>query len=192
MIIKTGIPAEHRAQATALYWDAFGAKLNVTMGPKEKAQVFIENVLDPSHGICALDDDGALLGVVGFKTNKSALVDGSFADLRYVYGIFGATWRAAFLNLLERDTEDARFLMDGIFVAPYARGRGVGTALLNAIFNEAKARGYAQVRLDVIDSNPRARALYEREGFKAIKTQSLGPLRYIFGFRASTTMVRAV
>jgi ribosomal protein S18 acetylase RimI-like enzyme len=139
-----------------------------------------------------LDDDGALLGVVGFKTNKSALVDGSFADLRNVYGIFGATWRAAFLNLLERDTEDARFLMDGIFVAPYARGRGVGTALLNAIIIEAKARGYAQVRLEVIDSNLRARALYEREGFKAIKTQSLGPFRYIFGFRASTTMVRAV
>jgi len=82
--------------------------------------------------------------------------------------------------------------MDGIFVAPAARGHGVGTALLDATIAEARTRGYAEVRLDVIDSNPRARALYERVGFVAKDTQQLGPLRHIFGFKSATTMVRAV
>ena len=106
-----------------------------------------------------------------------------------VYGWIGASWRVALLSALDRDTENARFLMDGIFVAPAARGRGVGTRLLQAIAEEAAARGYAEVRLEVIDTNNRARALYERRGFRAIRTQSTGMLRHVFGFRSATTMI---
>lgn len=162
------------------------------MRPKAKALAFIETVLDGSHAICAHDNSGQLLGVAGFKTHKGALVGGTFRDLTQIYGVFGATWRAGLLSLLERDTENERFLMDGIFVAPDARGQGVGTELLRAIMAEAKMRDYAQVRLDVIDTNPRARALYERLGFVVVDTHHLGPLRHIFGFRSSTTMVCAV
>ena len=192
MIIRNGIPDRDRSQVTALYWDAFGAKLGKVMGPEVKAHAFIDHVLDGSHAICAHDDAGQLLGVAGFKTSKGALVGGTFWDLSQIYGLWGATWRAGLLGLLERDTENERFLMDGIFVSPVARGQGVGTALLSAIMAEATARGYTQVRLDVIDSNPRARALYERCGFVATQTQHLGPLRYLFGFSSATTMVCAV
>ena len=94
--------------------------------------------------------------------------------------------------LLERATATARFLMDGLFEAPEARGMGVGTALLDAIVDEARRRGYDQVRLDVVDTNPRAKALYRHVGFKEIKTVKIGLLKHIFGFSASTTMVRDV
>ena len=53
----------------------------------------------------------------------------------------------------------------------------------------AKERGYRTVRLDVIDTNPRARALYEREGFEPVHTESFPALRPVLGFGASTTMV---
>jgi ribosomal protein S18 acetylase RimI-like enzyme len=192
LIIEHTIHDDHRAEAAALYWDAFGAKLGFVMGPRDKALAFITAVLDPQHGICAVTENGTLLGVAGYKTLEGALVGGTFADLRQIYGLMGASWRSVLLTLLERDTENKRFLMDGIFVSPDARGQGVGTALLNAVADEAKSRGYDQVRLDVIDTNPRARALYEREGFTAIKTTQLGPLRHIFGFRAATTMVRSI
>ena len=49
-----------------------------------------------------------------------------------------------------------------------------------------------QVRLDVIDSNWRAKALYERLGFRVEKTTSIGLLRFIYGFRAAITMVKEV
>ena len=189
MIIRNGIARHDQAAVTALYWEAFGAKLGRVMRPKTKALAFIETVLDGSHAICAHDDAGQLLGVVGFKTHTGALVGGTFRDLVHVYGVFGATWRAGLLSFLEHDTENERFLMDGIFVAPSARGQGVGTALLQAIMIEAKTRGYAHVRLDVIDTNPRARTLYERSGFVVIDTHHLGPLRFIFGYRSSATMV---
>jgi len=77
-------------------------------------------------------------------------------------------------------------------VAPEARGSGVGTALLDAIVDEARRRGYAQVRLDVVDTNPRAKALYRHVGFREVKTVRIGLLRHIFRFNASTAMVRDV
>lgn len=181
-------PADHDMVA-ALYWQAFGAKLGRVMGPDAKALAFITAVLRPDHAICAYDGD-ALLGVAGFKTHEGALVGGGLRDLAQVYGWAGALWRGGLLALLERDVENERFVMDGIFVAPHARGRGVGTALLHAIAAEARSRGYDQLRLDVIDSNPRARALYEREGFVAVGRDDLGLLRHVFGFASATTMVR--
>jgi ribosomal protein S18 acetylase RimI-like enzyme len=108
-----------------------------------------------------------------------------------VYGP-GALWRAGALWLLSREVDNDRFLLDGLCVDPAARGTGVGTALLVAITEEARARGYRGVRLDVVDTNPRARALYEREGFVALRTVEMGPLRHLFGFARSTTMIRAV
>jgi ribosomal protein S18 acetylase RimI-like enzyme len=152
----------------------------------------VQSVLRPDHGICAEDDNGKLLGIAGFKTAQGALVSGGFHDLRRTYGWTGAAFRFAMLSALEQDTENRRFLMDGLFVAPEARGQGVGTALLGAICNEARQRGYAQVRLDVIDTNPRARALYLQQGFQDLKTTRLGVLRFAFGFRASTAMVRNI
>ncbi|MDG1519821.1 MAG: GNAT family N-acetyltransferase [Yoonia sp.] len=192
MIISKGFALDERSQIAALYWKAFGAKLGRVMAPEGKALAFVERVLDPTHSICARDADWALRGVAGFKTMDGALVGGTFRDLSQTYGIWGAVWRAGLLQLLERDTKNARFLMDGIFVDPTARGRGVGTALLDAIVDKARARGYAEVRLDVIDNNPRARTLYERRGFVAGDTQYLGPFKYLFGFSAATTMVRTV
>lgn len=188
--VQAGIPAGTEEKAAELYWEAFGAKLGRVMGPRDKALAYINRVLDPTHALSAVAPDGTLLGVVGFKTNKSALVGGTFEDMAAIYGAFGATWRGLLVSLLERDTENERFLMDGIFVAPEARGQGVGSALLHAIMEEARTRGYASVRLDVIDTNPRARALYERHGFEPHNTSHLGVLKPVFRFGSATTMVR--
>lgn len=192
MQITLGFQDPDRPAIAALYWDAFGQKLGRAMGPRDKALIFLETTLSPDHAICAHDADGTLLGVAGFKTAQGALVGGGFSEMARVYGLIGAAWRLTLLSALARDTENRRFLLDGIFVAPQARGRGVGTLLLDAIAAEAITRGYHEVRLDVIEGNDRARALYEREGFRAIKTQSTGLLRFVFGFRSATTMVRAV
>ena len=51
--------------------------------------------------------------------------------------------------------------------APDALGRGVGSAILEHILIEARARGYARVSLETGSTAPFAAALrlYEREGF---------------------------
>lgn len=185
-----GFDDSERGIVAKMYWAAFGQKLGTVMGPEPRAISFIHDVLDPTHALCARDANGNLLGVAGFKTFESALVGGSWRDLVRHYGLFGSLWRIALLAALERDSENKRFLMDGIFVTDAARGKGVGTALLEAICAEARTRGYKEVRLDVIDTNPRARALYDREGFVAADVQRLGALSHVFGFKSATTMIR--
>ena len=192
MKIITGIPDANRAEAAALYWEAFGEKLGFVLGPKYRALMYITSVMRGDHGICAHDDQGRLVGVAGFKTMHGALVGGGFWELQRVYGWVGASIRILLLAALEKDTDNERFVMDGIFVATEARGQGVGTALLHAMAQEAKRRGYRQVRLDVVDSNPRAKALYLHEGFTEVSTRSIGIMRIIFGFSSATTMVRDV
>jgi ribosomal protein S18 acetylase RimI-like enzyme len=192
MKVTLGIPEASRTEVATLYWEAFGAKLGRVMGPRYRALVYIGRSLQADHGLCAHDDHGRLLGVAGFKTAKGALVGGSFRDLTQVYGLIGGAIRATIMAALIRDTDNHRFLVDGIFVAPEHRGSGVGTALLDAIMDEARKRGYREVRLDVVDTNPRARALYLNYGFTVLCDYKMGLWRHVFGFRAATTMVRHV
>ena len=188
MKIAIGFGVEHIDDAAELYWNAFGPKLNKVLGPRRKALAYIERVMDRSHCLAATRD-GNLLGIAGFKTARSAFVGGQFADMFAVYG-FGSLWRSAFLTLLSRDIENERFLIDGIFVAEDQRGKGIGTELLNRLTELAASRGYREIRLDVVDTNPRARALYERIGFREVNAVELGVLRHVFGFKSSSTLVR--
>ncbi|MFN6979894.1 MAG: GNAT family N-acetyltransferase [Gemmobacter sp.] len=189
--IRTGLPPGARADAARLYWEAFGPKLGIVLGPEARALRFLDRVMQGDHCLAAVAADGTLLGLVGFKTARGSFAGGGPGDLRAVYGLVGGTWRALVMGMLSRDVENRRFLMDGLCVAPAARGQGVGRALIAAICAEAAARGHDEVRLDVVDTNLRARALYERIGFRAIRTERIGLLRLVFRFRAATTMVRA-
>lgn len=192
VMIRHGFAESDRAEVARLYWQAFGNKLGRVLQPEPKALAFVQRVMRADHALAAYDDEGRLLGVAGFKSPRGALVGGNPGDLRAIYGRFGGRWRAILLNLLSRDIENRRFLLDGLFVREEVRGRGVGTALLQAAMAEAARRGYAEVRLDVVDTNPRARALYERQGFHAAFEARLGLLRHVFGFGAATAMVRKV
>ena len=53
-----------------------------------------------------------------------------------------------------------------MWVAPDARGMGLGDALVDAVVGWARAEGFARLVLDVRSDNEPAIALYERKGFK--------------------------
>lgn len=190
--IRQGLPEHLRPDAAALYWQAFGGKLGRVMGPRPRALRFLQRVIRADHALVAQDAEGQLLGLAGFKTPAGSFAGGTAGDLYAIYGALGLLWRLPLLALLSRDVDNDRFLLDGICVAPAARGLGIGSALMAAIETEAQARGYASVRLDVVDSNWRAKALYERLGYLAVKTDHLGLLRHAFGFDAAVTMVKPV
>ena len=184
--VGPGVAPEHRREAARLFWQAFGAKLRLPLGDERRAVDYIERALDPAHAISAVEG-GALLGVAGLKTGRGGLLAGRRADLAAVYGPWGALWRGVVLGLYDRPLEPGALLMDGLFVAEGARGRGVGTALLAAVAERAWAEGCAEVRLDVVDGN-RARALYERQGYRAAGRIEAGWLAPLLGVRGATTM----
>lgn len=192
MIIATGLPPHLIPQAAVLYWQAFGGKLGRVLGPEPLALAFLRRVIRGDHCLYATDTDGALIGIAGFKSPQGSFANGQAQDLRAIYGAWGALWRGAALRLLESDIDNIRFLVDGICVAQNHRGLGVGSALVQALMDEGRARGYGAIRLEVIDTNTRARALYERMGFAALHREALGPLRHVFGFSHATTMICAL
>lgn len=55
--------------------------------------------------------------------------------------------------------------VNGLAVAPSARGRGIGSALLDAVTAEAKRRGARKITLHVFGTNAAAQRLYERHGY---------------------------
>lgn len=67
--------------------------------------------------------------------------------------------------------EELRLL--DLAILPWARGRGVGTALVRALIDEGRAAG-TKVRHTVFVMNEGARRLYERLGFVVFETVSGG------------------
>ena len=92
------------------------------------------------------------------------------------------------LRLGHRAVPRQALLVDQLAVAAKARGRGIGTALLAAAAALARQQGRARLLLDVVDTNPRARALYERLGYVALQTLRAPFLRRWLGFGAVTVM----
>jgi GNAT superfamily N-acetyltransferase len=64
-----------------------------------------------------------------------------------------------------RDAYPGVPLLNHLEVAPAHQRRGIGTALVRAVEDVARARGYDQLILGVGVDNPRAKQLYERLGY---------------------------
>lgn len=74
-------------------------------------------------------------------------------------------------------------------VDPEYRGKGVGTRLFSSLMDYAKSEQYSTIRLDVVDTNPGARRLYEHLGFIEERTEQFEFLRGVLGFGSSSTML---
>jgi putative acetyltransferase len=57
-------------------------------------------------------------------------------------------------------------LLDDIWVAPWAQGRGIGALLLRAGEGMIRAAGFADARLECVAANAGARRFYERHGWR--------------------------
>jgi len=189
--IALGFGPEHRLAAASLYWDAFGRKLDHAIGPRERGIGLIERGLDPSRAVAAFQE-GALVGLAGFNLDGQALTTIRVRDIIKEFGLFSGLRRTAWASLLHRSPKPEELLMDGIVVRADRRGHGIGTKLLCRTFDVAVAHGKRVVRLDVVDTNPAARRLYENLGFLEIKTEQVPFLRRVMGFSAATTMERPV
>ncbi|MFZ1990707.1 MAG: GNAT family N-acetyltransferase [Alphaproteobacteria bacterium] len=65
--------------------------------------------------------------------------------------------------------------MKRMFVDPSARGLGVGRALALAVIEAAKARGFAEMKLDSLERLKPATALYRGLGFKETAPYNTNP-----------------
>ncbi|MBL1110352.1 GNAT family N-acetyltransferase [Streptomyces sp. 5-8] len=191
LVVRRGVPGGSEGRVAALYWEAFGRKLAPALDPPDKGRAFIASHLQHDRGVVALHG-GQVVAVAGYRLDGRALTGGGVKDVLSAYGPVRGLPRLALLALFERTPAPGELVMDGIAVDAAHRGRGIGSLLLCQIAAIAAESGCHRVRLEVIDVNPRARALYERHGFTSVHTEQTPYLRRLLGFGAVTTMHRPV
>lgn len=187
LTIGRGFADDERDGVAALYWEAFGQKLRPGFFDEQTGIAAVRCGLQPEHMLAARRN-GTLLGVCGFYGDESGAVDLTWSRLRGTLSI-PATLRASIvLAVLSRSARPHTLVLDGICVDRTARGLGIGTALLHAAKRHARSEGNRSLQLSVVDGNPRARALYDRQGFRPVGGGSLGLLSFVYGFDHYTTM----
>jgi ribosomal protein S18 acetylase RimI-like enzyme len=183
---QIGLPEKHRNSAVDLYEEAFGQKFAVAIPSKKKRILFLKKCL-----VAVYQDK--LIGIAGFQTAEGSLTGGiTYSELLSQLGVIKGNWAAIIFDIYERKPSLNELVMDGIAVHSDARGKGVGSQLLTEVAKYAKEHEFNSVRLDVIDINSKAKILYERMGFKAVKTESYPYLKWLLGFGGSTTMELSV
>lgn len=70
-------------------------------------------------------------------------------------------------GVVDAQLDQSVFYIGRISITPELQNRGLGTELLNRLLDRARAQGARAVELHVLELN-RARALYERLGFRVV------------------------
>jgi ribosomal protein S18 acetylase RimI-like enzyme len=189
LVISRGFAPEQAVEAARLYDEAFGPKLSIAIPDADARRDILAKGMNP--GFCfAAFRSSVMVGIAGFKTRTGSLTGAiSLSLLLQRLGLFRTLRALTVLLLFRRSLAPNQLLMDGIGVSSAARGGGIGSRLLHTLLAHAKGEGFASVRLDVIETNPAARRLYERIGFVESRTEHFPYLRWLLGFGAASCMV---
>lgn len=70
---------------------------------------------------------------------------------------------------LDKEADEDEYYIDTLSVSPQFGGKGIGSALIRHVENQAKERMYRQIALAVVTDNQRAYSLYDRRGYRTDK-----------------------
>lgn len=131
------------------------------------------------HVVVEIEDE--IVGV-GAGFGEADLSGAMLRGIRHVlllYGVVGGVRVVRRALQVERVVQPPRgdaHCIAHLGVAPAWRGKGIGSLLLEHLFQQGRARNRALAVLDVAVTNPRAQALYERHGFR-VTAESVSTLR---------------
>ncbi|WP_435300453.1 GNAT family N-acetyltransferase [Timonella sp. A28] len=185
--ISQGFAEEERNEVGSIYWEAFHKKFRHAFPNHDIGKSAIQQAMSPDHVLVARTD-GKVSGVCGFYENGTGALDLSWALLTQLMPTSQALKAALVLGMLSRNEKKPILVLDGICVSSTHRSLGIGSALLAATIERARNTNQRAVRLSVINTNPRAEALYRREGFQPTTTRALGPFSRLYGFTHYTIM----
>ena len=150
VVVRKARPEEHAAvgELTVAAYAADGYFEDVSMDGYAEELAAAEDRAKDSDVLVAVDDSGTLLGTVTVIRPES---------------------RGA--ELVREGELEIRMLA----VSPNARGRGVGTALTQAVLRMAADEGCARVVLCSVADRVKVHALYERQGFRRIPERDWRP-----------------
>ena len=182
-----------QGKAGAILYEAFRRKLQPPIGEPDKTTVLFTAALNLNM-LMGARIDGRLVGVAGLHNHggnyaHTPLQD-SIARLGAARGF--SAWVTLNLFAAGPGCREGDLRIAALAVAAASRGQGVGSCLLESIFDKARREAYRAVRLEVVDTNTRARQLYERLGFTVERRQRFPLLRGWLGFSGDFLMVKRI
>jgi ribosomal protein S18 acetylase RimI-like enzyme len=168
--IKPGIPEELRHQAASICYDGFLSQMGFLLGSRQKVITLIEHSLNIERGLAA-QTQGQLVGLVGLKYENRPFFQFERSHCIRELGLL----RGLLAFLVFNNISLAKPLSDEMYIAVLVvdasmRGKGIGSLLMQSAFEIAQKNQCTAVVLDVASTNPNARRLYERLGFKLVRT----------------------
>ncbi|HEY8430637.1 MAG TPA: GNAT family N-acetyltransferase [Sandaracinaceae bacterium] len=136
-----------------------------------------------NHEVAVLEKRVVAVGAFYDDAMLRARTAGTATGIARVYGPAapGVLLRAVRVAPLMPPPVEAELYVAHLAVEPALRGRGIMTRMLERRIEVARASGYRRMALDVARTNPGARRLYERLGFRVVElrrsTVGEGPLR---------------
>jgi len=191
--ITQTLTEEQKQQVAALFYEAFSMKFHGLLElPKDAAfcTAFLYQCINYSIGHYAVQGN-RVLGVVALTTDKKVFHDMTYPVFQEFFPFFGALWRwvgYAVVDYFHKPPDDDTVLVDSLFVSSASRGMGIGSMLLNHAVDYTRSIGRSKLILGVVDTNPRAKKLYERFGFEVYKTNKSGWYSRRAGFTGSFEM----
>jgi ribosomal protein S18 acetylase RimI-like enzyme len=192
--IVYGLSSRYAPAAAHLLVDAFEEKVAHEIRPtsREQADRIVLDSFLSDRAWLALDADDSLVGIIAIGTKRQPFSRLSFRLLRREFGFPGALWRKAFALLEEVfvSGDESVPRVEVLAVREDVRGCGIGRRLLDAVIGGAREAGARAVSLEVVDTNPRARVLYESVGFRPVRSIPTGFLTAGGGYRGVHFMRR--
>ncbi|MBT8368137.1 MAG: GNAT family N-acetyltransferase [Deltaproteobacteria bacterium] len=187
------LPDRFTADAVDLYLNAFKDKLGPILGNDRRARDVLINNVNATQCLAAICDQ-RLVGILSIQHSAGRFLNPTLSAMVRAYGWPGGILRLFGLALLDHSTAADELYVDGIAVIEEKRGNGIGSGLLELLEKMAMKKGSRRISLEVIDTNPKAEALYRRLGFKVVKQKTLRLLNFIFKFtfKSSRLMVKRI
>jgi ribosomal protein S18 acetylase RimI-like enzyme len=189
--LRSGMPEEFRREVAEMVYAAFRQKLAPLIGAPGQGVAILEKSIDPALAIVAVCQ-GQPVGVAGLQYDGCNFINPRRSEFARQFGLVPGTLRFVMFKIFALAYDQKDMYIDVLAVSPAMRGKGVGTLLLDAVFQTAREKGFKSVSLEVVDTNPDARRLYERVGFVVRHTYPYPYLRGIAGFSASIKMVKTL
>ena len=187
------LPDDFKVSAVRLYFNTLIEKFEPILGSDGRAEQALASSIENDKCLVAVCK-GKLVGIMGVQTSEHGFVNPNLKTMIRVYGVLGGILRMGGLAILHHKTDTDEHYVDGVAVASEMRSTGIGSHLFELLEQTVLEKRIKTISLEVIDTNPRAKALYERLGFVAVKTQTLWPLNLFvrFPFRSATLMVKTI
>jgi ribosomal protein S18 acetylase RimI-like enzyme len=187
VVIRAGTGVDVSA-LVGLYMATFSRELTAAFG--RGAEQMVRRAVDPDTTLVACIEDH-VVGFAALADRDRRFVQPEPRDFRDVYGPLMRRVRAWMWARATTTPRPHQLLLEGLAIEPAARGKGVGARLLQAVDDRARDLGRTEIVLEVIDTNPRAKTLYERHGYRTVTTVTSAFYR-LAGFRSFDLMIHPV